>query len=667
MLDIKHSMLNEARSAPNLFRDLAKVELYISESYRTRAFVELLQNSDDANASRFNIELVGEKLFVANNGLIFTSSDISALCRSGASTKFRGDGKIGYRGIGFKSVVGISNSVLVVSGDFAFSFSKEKTKKITAFEEDVPMIRIPHEVDTSSDEFIEAKKYLEKTKSNTVFVFGGLNHRLIEQEIKSFDESTILFLKHTTDITIKVGDVSKCILKESSCTNSTAKIHVNDSEKSNWLIVSNMHMESVAFKLLDGEITDCEKQESVVHSFLPTHEYAGARIKINGDFGTDPSRKYVDYDEQSDRALDGCASLIQKLIQNCLNSLTYGGIFSPFENEESGKFKSEIRKKLADRFSSGILFNNISIKPEQIRTKPDWINYDDYCLMEDDFFCIPKKYDEFFTKIHEFLNWIGAHKLSEMEAVRSKKLHLISTIGSSQLLARLASRHRFDLSQELKTELMNAKILPTESGLRAPSDIHDISELKTEFIDALHKSQYYDDIRVLLKRLNASIAIPSAERKQMAGVTHNTLPTGGTNHPGNISYPAITKWRSAELNTKTWISSIPGVISATDVSKSHVGYDIEVLLKNGSRYFIEVKSVGSFGEEIEITNNELAVATQYGDKYILAFVKSGDSFEIKFVSNPMKTLEFEKRIKVVSWCCDTYNDYLTTNFFDETK
>ena len=72
---------SEAIAAKLLFADLAKVELYIAESYRSRAFVELLQNADDAGASKFVIRQVGQKLLVANNGRPFSAEDIMALCQ----------------------------------------------------------------------------------------------------------------------------------------------------------------------------------------------------------------------------------------------------------------------------------------------------------------------------------------------------------------------------------------------------------------------------------------------------------------------------------------------------------------------------------------------------------------------------------------------------------
>ena len=69
---VRNSLLEEARSSPALLSDLAGLEHYIAESYNARSFVELLQNADDAEASRVAIQRVGELLVVANDGREFT-------------------------------------------------------------------------------------------------------------------------------------------------------------------------------------------------------------------------------------------------------------------------------------------------------------------------------------------------------------------------------------------------------------------------------------------------------------------------------------------------------------------------------------------------------------------------------------------------------------------
>ena len=127
---VRDSFIAEAVSAPRLFSDLAQMEQYIAESYKSRSFIELIQNADDAHATRFGIHQLGPDILVGNNGHPFTPEDVEALCRSGSSHKVRGQNTIGYRGIGFKSVVNISRRITVLSGEYGFCFDRAETKRL---------------------------------------------------------------------------------------------------------------------------------------------------------------------------------------------------------------------------------------------------------------------------------------------------------------------------------------------------------------------------------------------------------------------------------------------------------------------------------------------------------------------------------------------------------
>ena len=58
---ISESFMQEALSSPRMLEDLAAMEKYMSESYDGRTFVELLQNADDAGASRIKVFSINQK------------------------------------------------------------------------------------------------------------------------------------------------------------------------------------------------------------------------------------------------------------------------------------------------------------------------------------------------------------------------------------------------------------------------------------------------------------------------------------------------------------------------------------------------------------------------------------------------------------------------------
>lgn len=128
ILSLQNEFKNEATNAPMLFKDLAKVEQYIAESYKTRSFIELIQNADDAKSKKFGIHIFDNFVIVGNDGRDFNYDDVKAICRSGSSNKIRGGSTIGYRGIGFKSVVNLAERVYVLSGNINFMYEKDLLK-----------------------------------------------------------------------------------------------------------------------------------------------------------------------------------------------------------------------------------------------------------------------------------------------------------------------------------------------------------------------------------------------------------------------------------------------------------------------------------------------------------------------------------------------------------
>ena len=94
-----------------------------------RFIYELLQNAVDsfspANGS-LDINIVAQEgyLVFMHNGEAFSKRDVEGLCDVGNGNKMKDIQKIGYKGIGFKSVFRASNCVHIQSGDFCFKFDK---------------------------------------------------------------------------------------------------------------------------------------------------------------------------------------------------------------------------------------------------------------------------------------------------------------------------------------------------------------------------------------------------------------------------------------------------------------------------------------------------------------------------------------------------------------
>jgi hypothetical protein len=141
------------------------------------------------------------------------------LCRSASSNKLRGE-TIGYRGIGFKSVVGFAKEIHLFSGDIELTFSKELTKP--RFRKQMSSIRIPHKISESeNNRFSQIKNELMSEGFTTIFVFTGITADEIESEFESFKYNSLLFLKNIvkTEITLNNTTITEVI-----------KTQINDSQ-----------------------------------------------------------------------------------------------------------------------------------------------------------------------------------------------------------------------------------------------------------------------------------------------------------------------------------------------------------------------------------------------------------------------------------------------------
>ena len=92
-------------------------------SDRTHFVYELLQNAEDAEASRVEIALYSDRLEVLHDGKPFDEKDVRGICGVGEGTKPEDLTKIGKFGIGFKSVYAYTKAPEIHCGDEHFGLS----------------------------------------------------------------------------------------------------------------------------------------------------------------------------------------------------------------------------------------------------------------------------------------------------------------------------------------------------------------------------------------------------------------------------------------------------------------------------------------------------------------------------------------------------------------
>ena len=233
-LDRLPRFLEQDRNILNRLQgDLAKVDLTF--------LYELIQNAiDHPNPSFENLlsikfEIYNDYLLLKHNGSIFTENNFRSLTGILLGEEDTGEARIGYKGIGFKSIFRYTQEVYIRSGNFSFSFSKERSGP-----------RMPWEVIPIFEneiEKVEEIKNFEFFNTPVAFAFKFTNSELKEQAIQYLEQlvalpETLLFLDKLTRLEVVVGNRIHRITREVTKYNSYNKINLqlNEELPQEWLV-----------------------------------------------------------------------------------------------------------------------------------------------------------------------------------------------------------------------------------------------------------------------------------------------------------------------------------------------------------------------------------------------------------------------------------------------
>ena len=672
---LRETLIAEAKSSPMLLSDLAGLEAYVSESYNSRSFIELLQNADDANATKFYVKRSGDYLFVANNGRPFNIKDLESLCRSASSNKVRGT-SIGYRGIGFKSVVSFAKEVHLVSGDFEITFSKGLSKKLIPQAAKVPLIRIPHELDRSiRNELSDEIKKIQDEGFKTIFIFSGVVANQIDEEYTSFASTTLLFLHNIQVIKI---DLSKKVTANIAVINENEKgryLRVSTTDAiSNWFVCSDSNC-SIAFSMNNGKVSRLSKSEAIIHAFLPTEDSCGLGVVVNGDFSTDPSRRHLIMDETTIKVISKLANLYASLLKYALanNDKEVVDALMPYFDLKliqlmKQSFEREFAKRVKDAFGKEL---------SNIRLAPLWLNAEDFAkIMEASNLSFIAPECSEVIGLNDLLKYLG-NKPEDVDSLLKKVSKAeISVLGYAQIMAAgikgALMNHRF-------SSLTTTPLIISNGRLCSLKEINDDEEeIDESYVQLLLDSGVSEnDISQFLKKMGLSkINEVQFSDDDDDDYTFNDEDDEDEDNYGNkesynptsvsqwfndaessskqaVNNDGIQKWRSAEENTLVALNA--NGFRLKDVSKQNLGFDLEGSDPNGKSIYIEVKSIDYVGQKFRMTNNEFAAAQYKPGNYYLALVyQNKDSFEISLIKDPVNRLNLTRQVVQWVWECSDY-------------
>lgn len=226
---------------PSLLREhIGQEESFRAGGYGTRQVQELLQNAVDAvgaeENSRVELRLVDGALYCANTGHPFTRAGIEAVCHAFISPK-KGD-EIGRFGLGFKSILGITNHPQIYSDSISFQFNSPDLQK--RLKGNFPTLRIPDLADLS-DAAAEDPNIRELMDWATTVVKLPLSRdedRLLA-ELRDFDSKTLLFFDALDQLTIFIKSSenpqrSINLRRVGRISDGTVKIDSSDGKSEQW-------------------------------------------------------------------------------------------------------------------------------------------------------------------------------------------------------------------------------------------------------------------------------------------------------------------------------------------------------------------------------------------------------------------------------------------------
>lgn len=266
---------------------------------RTHFIFELLQNAEDAKATKIRFDLFEDRLEVRHDGRLFNERDVRGICGVDEGTKAEDLTQIGKFGIGFKSVYAYTTAPEVHSGDEHF--------------------RIEHYVRPH-----QASLMHSGGTWTTLFIFpfdiSDLAPTICQNEIagrlRNLNARTLLFLRNTGEIEYTLPDESGGTYLREVTQRGIAKqvlvIGQNNGveEDETWLVFErsvsvpaggDKVCVEIAFRLQNSTDDQVEKvvkiDDSPLIVYFPTEKLTRLGFLVQGPYRTTPSRDNIPKDD----------------------------------------------------------------------------------------------------------------------------------------------------------------------------------------------------------------------------------------------------------------------------------------------------------------------------------------------------------------------------------
>ena len=388
----KNKRLEVYKADPDQIVRDTRVAERATKDHVGRWLFELLQNSEDARASKVRIIIEKNTLYVADNGNGLKPEAVNAICGTDFSDKTTGT--IGRKGVGFKSVYEISQNpqVLTVDGE-GIEFSPEKTKawlrENNLNDSHVPYQWIPFFISWDDIQQRDAKlHYLKAENFKTVVRLPGLSPEYkekVEQLLMSWPPHALFAFRYlrqikapSIDVVLSDGDdvwtlhdsrghtsVEWCVTRYTEYPPIDLLEMLGTDER------KAVATDGVSFLIAAPLNNSCAvptKNYLPVHVFYPTEQKGPVRLLLHAEFLVKSDRTAIipiDKNQFNSWVADKLATYVCKFVNDsyCFdNPSRHLALLVPSDDRESHPVAHNLWRRIADRAKEELRIADIEMR-----------------------------------------------------------------------------------------------------------------------------------------------------------------------------------------------------------------------------------------------------------------------------------------------------------------
>lgn len=475
-------------------------------------------------------------------------------------------------------------------------------------------------------------------------------------ELCEIDETWILFLKHVNGIEVDIKDLEMILSVQRNIISENISIISSKTRKKRWYVKTQDSV-SIAFLYDDIKgVVPLQSNEAMCYCFLPTLDSTGFPFILNANFSTDPSRKHIIIDSDTEESLLLLANLYFETIRDAIENqdIKMFNIIDLFcehlsFSEITNIFESNLKELLTER--KWLSINGKLFSPREIYIYPSWLNRNN------------KK------EILRFTNHYDKAPIYSLCHYTEKGDSLLMNLGGrylpTEFLSKFLTKNEYLKSCSIETisklfvycyrgrfndkETMYNVYIPSSKGLMTLREITNGIKPDQEFIKSIKSLLSSQEFNTLIS--NYEVLKPKAKAKKKSILS--SLVDSDNSFIGSSNIPEIQPWKTPVQNCFA-IEALKGN-KCTLCKEEDKGYNVQSETENGDVIYIAIKSIDFIGKDFTLTNNEYLCAQIHQDKFeVLLIVNQKDKVVYKELINPLKELSFEKVVKEWEWKCYNY-------------